>query len=285
MKKLCNKLSKITLLNIAIATLLSLLGSAQEVQARTDSVTVWRFVYEGFDVNFKDRANDLLSLDVRSDGSSFFYSVYDVAGNNARTPKSRGGKSAFETGSSQTTAKYRIIRENNEIVCVTDAPDNFYYKQADQSIDWQITDRDTMTVCGYVCKKATASYAGRNWTAWFAEDLPISCGPWKLSGLPGLILSAYDSDNYFKFTCVGMEQVSILPWKIDSKGYIKCTNEEYQKQLRLFADDPVNYILRKEGLPPLSASETIIDDNGRQSTSLPKFDDMIYMEKISEDEK
>ena len=58
---------------------------------------------------------------------------------------------------------------------------------------------------------ATADFRGRRWTAWFATDIPVSDGPWKLGGLPGLILEAYDDGQQHVFTAVGLERVKDEP--------------------------------------------------------------------------
>ena len=69
----------------------------------------------------------------------------------------------------------------------------------------------TREVLGYTCQQATADFRGRRWTAWFATDIPISDGPWKLGGLPGLILKAYDEGQQHVFTAVGLERVKDEP--------------------------------------------------------------------------
>ncbi|GHT71710.1 hypothetical protein AGMMS50239_40950 [Bacteroidia bacterium] len=69
---------------------------------------------------------------------------------------------------------------------------------------WEISD-DTLTVAGYLCQKATCRFRGRDYTAWFSNDIPINNGPWKFGGLPGLILKVYDKDKLCTFECVGME--------------------------------------------------------------------------------
>ena len=71
---------------------------------------------------------------------------------------------------------------------------------------WTMGD-STREVLGYTCQQATADFRGRRWTAWFATDIPISDGPWKLGGLPGLILEAYDEEQQHVFTAVGLERV------------------------------------------------------------------------------
>ncbi len=75
-----------------------------------------------------------------------------------------------------------------------------------EKIDWKIT-TETRVIEALNCKKATGYFRGRNWTAWFAEELPFSTGPWKLVGLPGLIIDAYDEDNEVNFVFLGLEKI------------------------------------------------------------------------------
>lgn len=53
------------------------------------------------------------------------------------------------------------------------------------------------TISGYGCQKATGYFRGRYYTAWFAPGIPVPYGPWKLFGLPGLVVLAYDQDTVF----------------------------------------------------------------------------------------
>lgn len=48
-------------------------------------------------------------------------------------------------------------------------------------------------------QKAKATFRGRNYIAWFTEKYPIPSGPWKLYGLPGLILEAFDEKREVNF--------------------------------------------------------------------------------------
>lgn len=74
----------------------------------------------------------------------------------------------------------------------------------DPVIDWQIL-RDTARIEGYACQKATGSFRGRDYTVWFTTDLPYNAGPWKLQGLPGLILKAVDARSQVMFLCKSIE--------------------------------------------------------------------------------
>ncbi len=65
--------------------------------------------------------------------------------------------------------------------------------------NWELHS-DTMNYLTMTCQKATTNFRGRNYTAWFAVEIPFSFGPWKLNNLPGLILKVTDDKNYFSIT-------------------------------------------------------------------------------------
>jgi GLPGLI family protein len=70
--------------------------------------------------------------------------------------------------------------------------------------NWELKE-DTLNVAGYLCQKAECCFRGRNYTAWFAADIPVNNGPWKFGGLPGLILKVYDNDKYYVYECISVE--------------------------------------------------------------------------------
>ena len=83
---------------------------------------------------------------------------------------------------------------------------NYLVEEPSYTIDWNIT-QDTMRIEGMTCYKAKAKFRGRNWTAWFNPELPFQAGPWKLHGLPGLIVDARDDRNEVIFAFAGFETV------------------------------------------------------------------------------
>ena len=102
-------------------------------------------------------------------------------------------------------------------------------------IDWIIYEDSTMQVLGYECHKATSRFRGRAWTVWYTEDIPLNIGPWKLGGLPGLILKA-KCDDYLTITAISARTTRLSPvtfynfyeekfQKIDRVKYLKIRND------------------------------------------------------------
>ncbi len=61
---------------------------------------------------------------------------------------------------------------------------------------WTLT-YDTLTVSGYLCQQATATFRGVEWHVWYTEEIPSSAEPWRLRGLPGLIVKAESEAHTF----------------------------------------------------------------------------------------
>lgn len=64
--------------------------------------------------------------------------------------------------------------------------------------EWEIT-KEEKIILGYKCYKATTSFRGRKWIAFFTYDILTDAGPWKFKKLPGLILEVSDSEGIFSF--------------------------------------------------------------------------------------
>lgn len=67
---------------------------------------------------------------------------------------------------------------------------------------------ETKEILSYFCQKATAECAGRKWTVFFTPEIPINKGPFKLWGLPGLVVEAQDSNDFFYFSLNSFEKLS-----------------------------------------------------------------------------
>lgn len=107
-----------------------------------------------------------------------------------------------------TTATYLFFaKENKFFTKEVMALQAYLVEENAPKINWKIS-LDTLSFSGIKCQKATATFEGKNWTAWFAPSMPFQSGPWKLNGLPGLIIEAYDEQAQVKFEFAGIEKAA-----------------------------------------------------------------------------
>ena len=112
----------------------------------------------------------------------------------------------------------------------------FKYEETAPKLKWTIT-KEKFDTLDYHCMLATCRYAGRQYRAWFTEDIPVSYGPWKLGGLPGLIIKAETVDGDYRFVIAGIEtgkgDKDISLWQ---RNFIKSTKQKTRKaEMKLLA--------------------------------------------------
>ena len=124
-----------------------------------------------------------------------------------------------------------LINQTEASLTVIDFLNNTPYQLCDQlpAIAWQISE-ETADINGFMCQKAVGSFRGREYAVWFASDLPFSFGPWKLQGLPGLILQATDSRGDVLFHCTSVERTTDEPTLIAMpKNAVKTTLPAFER--------------------------------------------------------
>ncbi len=120
--------------------------------------------------------------------------------------------------------------------------------------DWQFHD-DTLTVCGYTCRKAVANFRGRTWTAWYTEQIPIDAGPWKLHGLPGLILKASDQNFQHDFEAVAVRKPHAAQITRNEQKSLNKVSRKRFRELEYNAVIDYNGEMEKTGLIQSSSSD------------------------------
>lgn len=129
----------------------------------------------------------------------------------------------------------KVDRSNKKVLFFEMIGANTFLVEDDyHNLDWTITE-ETKSVAGFSCNKAIASFRGRQWIVWFTTQIPLSFGPWKLHGLPGLILEAYDSTNKYTWKAVKVEFAKSTVFNKDFDSLMNTKNSKpisYQQFLR-----------------------------------------------------
>ncbi|MEL4307227.1 GLPGLI family protein [Joostella sp. CR20] len=114
----------------------------------------------------------------------------------------------------------------------------YYYTQPMNQFKWKLVNEEK-DILGYTCKKATMQFAGRDYIAWYATDIPISDGPYKFNGLPGLILSIYDEKKHYEFTVRSIEKVSyFFATKDEFFDHIEMSKSNFDELLERYRQKP-----------------------------------------------
>ena len=94
------------------------------------------------------------------------------------------------------------------------------YEEKWSGQDWTLLG-DTASFLGHQCQKAICRWRGRDYMAWFAPDIPVSRGPWKFGGLPGLIMKIHDVDSLYVFEAVAIEKGVFPLWQYPKEEFMK----------------------------------------------------------------
>ena len=84
---------------------------------------------------------------------------------------------------------------------------NVFGYTEEPKFNWTITN-DKQKIGEYEAQKATTEFGGRKWTAWFTEAIPFPDGPYKFSGLPGLIVKIEDADKNYSWVLTANKKLA-----------------------------------------------------------------------------
>lgn len=136
----------------------------------------------------------------------------------------------FKTAPRRLNVKYRLLND-------------YLVNDTLPQISWTVLP-DTMSILGVSCQKAVGKCKGRVYTAWFCPDIPVSSGPWKLNGLPGLILQATDAANQVSFKLANINYDTsrgYFTFRFPDKATVT-TRQDFMKMQEAMRRDPAGFL-------------------------------------------
>lgn len=115
-------------------------------------------------------------------------------------------------------------------------------------MSWEITNAKKK-VLGFACQEAKTSFRGRNYIAYFTEDLAINDGPWKFGGLPGLILEIKSVDGYLSYEANKITRLQENEFNLPDTETTKFLNwDEYKQMFVKIYNNYINLIKTSEDM-------------------------------------
>lgn len=234
-----------------LTSIIAVLFATTAAMAQTADIEV---SYVALSPNFKNGNVDIKNqyiLLANTKESRFFSPMTEYIDSLNSTPEGQAiwkemTRSAFFGGKMddmpRKDGKYYVVKSmSGNIIRYYDSAglDKFYYEEIPEKWDWELSD-STRNILGYECIKASTGFHGRNWDVWFSPEIPVSNGPWKLGGLPGLILEASSEDGKYSFTADGIQQTAKPVGHIYlAEEYEKTDRKNFLKAQRAYIDNPL----------------------------------------------
>ncbi len=203
----------------------------------------YAYTYKPDSLHLEKTETELMGLFIDKKGSTYFSLAKvkrDSAISQKLDPDGIPSNRAVSTSVFPQGKIRGIIRKDwrsNEVISYLPVSTDRFKIIQHITLDWQIG-TETDLIQGKKCQRATVEYKGRKYNAWFTNEIPVSEGPYKFSGLPGLIVKIEDTKKQHTWELKGIEKFRNV--KLNLSAYIPVTESRYKKALEDYIKDPMN---------------------------------------------
>lgn len=229
----------------------------------------YEYSYKMDSLNKENVEKEIMNLDITKEGSNFYSALLLTRDSlfNAEIEKGKVSQSVVINMRKIKQAKVNFQVSKTypslETVYHTSISANKIALKELNKINWTIFP-ETKSIESFKVQKATTTFGGRNWIAWFTNDIQIQDGPYKFCGLPGLILNVEDEKGDHVFNLVGSQTLKEKTVLLDSHmKEIFVTNEKFNKLWNEYKKDPAKSIKQMHSSSEMS--DTIFFDSNTKS--------------------
>jgi len=185
------------------------------------------------------------------------------------------------TSTPETNFSFTIIQSNEEIQYFAPVLMSLLTYKEPVIMNWRLVN-ETKIINTINCKKAEVIFKGRNWIAWYSPEIPLPYGPYKFSGLPGLIIKITDDKGDWDFELVKSVSDSKLKGKLVNIRKSRYTGavETTQSKLKLAsknADANGAAILSSYGTTIVKGQE-MVRQRQKEKEEINKYENPIELE-------
>lgn len=236
--------------NILLFLLLGVFSNAQ----------INRFFYDyKYIPDSNDKADvkkEMMLLDIDKNGSNYYSRDKFVADSTSMAEvqkQIKGGSGNINISRRESPGQvgYKVTKSYPDFktYLFTRVSMDQYKVKEDQKPEWKILP-EKQKIGEYNTQKATTTYGGRDWIAWFSTDIPFQDGPYKFYGLPGLIVKLEDTTGSHIMTLVGNKKIEtpVAATELDMPGNVRVmgiggkeievTKDQYKKVWKAYINDP-----------------------------------------------
>ncbi|WP_294231261.1 GLPGLI family protein [uncultured Chryseobacterium sp.] len=216
--------------------------------------------------NKEDVKNEMMYLDIDKNGSSYYSRdkfVSDSITNLEiqKQMKSNSGNMNIKRKEKQGQVSYKVTKTYPEFTTYlfrNISSDRYKIKEGEKP-EWKILS-DKQKIGEYNTQKASTSFGGREWVAWFSTDIPFQDGPYKFYGLPGLIVKIEDTTGSHIMTLVGNKKIAEIPasekepelpqnFRVFGMGgkELEVTETQFRKVWKDYVNDPTKNMKQMMG--------------------------------------
>lgn len=134
---------------------------------------------------------------------------------------------------------------------------------------------ETKEILGYKCHRAECTFRGRDYIAYYTDEIPVADGPWKFGGLPGFIMEVKDINNHYSFVCVGVNSKANRPITMPKVSYNKTSRVKFYQIKYRYDSNPTGYL---ESVSGVKVSVTTPDGKPRTDLTQPRELTYSYIE-------
>ncbi|WP_454046965.1 GLPGLI family protein [Chryseobacterium sp. Marseille-Q8038] len=187
-----------------------------------------------------NRMEEMMILDLNSSSSLYYSDAFLQRRKSIETElmiaKNSGGMAKIDAGKiAKPKVDYSVYRANGKNF-VTSRLGTDLFTFEGESPKWEANFKDEKIILGYRCKKATTTFNKRQYIAWYTKEIPISEGPYRFKGLPGLVMEVEDIKGYDTFKTIGIEKKQVEIAQLQNG--IPVSREEYLRKREEFKSNP-----------------------------------------------